>query len=63
MTREEFENICKRVEDNGETVCIEHRDGRKGRVLRCLVIPGTFRVKINDDDDTWDYDVTEEVPC
>ncbi len=65
MTEQEFLNICKRV-DGGATVCVEHDDGKRGKVLGCLLGGDAFSVEVKDTgaQEVWHRtNVVREVSC
>lgn len=65
MTEQDFLKICGRV-DSGATVCVEHDDGKKGKVLGCLQGGDAFSVEVKDTgaQEVWHRaKVLKEVPC
>jgi hypothetical protein len=65
MTKQDFLEICKAV-DSGATVCVEHDDGKQGKVLGCLQGGEAFTVEVKNTgaQEVWHRaTVVKKVPC
>jgi hypothetical protein len=67
MTKNNYDDICKRVDQQHQHVCVRDDGGRIGEVISCQQLTDSFRVKVPPGSTApvqlWPYNMVDEVTC